>query len=76
MDNVKRNLKISGIINCIIGLLLFNVPLYGIAMVGVGIFLYALSQESAIDIHDSKTILLITAIVLIPFNFVSSIFYS
>ena len=74
MDNVKRNLKISGIINCIIGLLLFNVPLYGIAMVGVGIFLYALSQESAIDIHDSKTILLITAIVLIPFNFVSSIF--
>ncbi len=73
MDNAKKYLKISGIINCIIGLLLFNIPLYGIAMVGVGIFLYALSQETAKDIHDSKTILLITSIVLIPFNFVTSI---
>ena len=74
MDNAKKYLKISGIINCIIGLLLFNIPLYGIAMVGVGIFLYALSQESAKDIYDSKTILLITSIVLIPFNFITSIF--
>ncbi len=73
MDNAKKYLKISGIINCIIGLLLFNVPLYGIAMVGIGIFLYALSQESAKDIHDSKTILLIAAIVLIPFNIVTSL---
>ena len=73
MEKAKKYLKISGIINCIIGLLLFTIPLYGIAMVGVGIFLYALSQESAKDIHDSKTILLVAAIVLIPFNFVTSI---
>ena len=74
MDSAKKYLKIAGIINCIIGLLLFNVPLYGISIVGVGIFLYALSQESAKDIYESKNILIITSIVLIPFNFISSIF--
>ena len=74
MDSAKKYLKIAGIINCIIGLLLFNVPLYGISIVGVGIFLYALSQESAKDIYESKNILIITSFVLIPFNFISSIF--
>ena len=74
MDTAKKYLKISGIINCIIGLLLFAIPLYGIALVGSGIFLYALSQESIKDIYDSKTILLISAIVFIPFNCLASIF--
>lgn len=74
MDTAKKYLKISGIINCIMGLLFFAIPLYGIALVGSGIFLYALSQESIKDIYDSKTILLISAIVFIPFNFLTSIF--
>lgn len=62
MKNVKRMLKISGILKGIMGVLLMKYPIYGVLLVASGIFLFYEGNEEEERIYQNRLLYFLIAI--------------
>ena len=73
MDKVKSMLRISGIINCIIGVIAIKIPVFSWLLIILGCILYLTSTIEDEKLIENKNILLIFGILTVPLNFITSI---
>jgi len=74
MNNEKKLLKISGILKCITGALLIQVPVYGIIVLLCGIFLYLQSFEDDEVIYKNRILYMIVCFISIV-DLIGSVIY-
>ncbi len=72
MENNKSLIKIAGTMNFIIGVMAFNIPVYGVLMIITGTILYLLTTTPE-KIKDNKVVIIIMAIICVPLNLISAI---
>lgn len=65
MEKEKKWLRTIGILKCIIGIPLLNIPFYGIIMLATGIYLYIESKEKEEKIYENKFLLFLLSILTI-----------
>lgn len=73
MKQTRKLLKICSILNLIAGLLLINLTMYGFFFIIIGFILFVLKEEEDEFLRHYKKIIFLLAIIILPFNYLTSI---